>query len=258
MFIKKYLLLAGAFLISSSVHAANISLALNGDSVMKPNSGINIGTTKSNTQNIIPPGYTSTSTIEITYGTCPAGYLYRGSIQYPDKIRTVTTYYLGGIYSGQSASPWNDFDSDCTTTQYQSIACPSGYNGLQYQSRLVSTRDGYSLDYGSWNTYSSSCVYTPPPPSQAVFTILARPSGVNCRFTEFKIRANYPDGSIASGITVNWTVLGNGALDTYSTVTNSKGEASAFGIDFHNLQMNVRVSFGISSQDIIGICIGGT
>ena len=156
--IKKTLITILSLLLISSSYANS---PLKGDSVMTPNSGVYSGALQNNSQNIVTPGYTSTNTNEFHYGTCPAGFTYHGNSQYPFQVRTVTTYYLGGIYAGQSASGWSDLDFDCTKMEYQTIGCPTNYTGTQSQSRLVSTRDG-ALDYGAWNTYSSNCTYVPP------------------------------------------------------------------------------------------------
>ena len=99
----------------------------------------------------------------------------------------------------------------------------------------------------------------PRPPPIVTFTVLKRPGGVSCRFTEFKVRANYPDEKAASGVKLKWSVIGRGALRTYDTVTDSRGEASVYATRFDgNMNIKVRVSFGASSQEIRGICIGGT
>ena len=166
--IKNIILSLTIFALVSPVSAAQ----LKGDSVMTPNTGVFSGSLQGSTQNIATPGYTSSSANEISWGSCPAGFTYNGNSQYPAQIRTVVTYYLGGIYAGQSASGWSDLDFDCTKMEYQTIGCPTSYTGTQSQSRLVSTRDG-ALDYGAWNTYSSNCTYVPPRASGVVDGIIA-------------------------------------------------------------------------------------
>lgn len=149
---------------------------LHGDSVMTPTNNPSSSNVSNTSGNFFQPSVTSSNQNEVQYGTCPAGFLYAGGTQFPLQMRTVTTYYLGSQLAGQSASPWYDTDASCSTTQYQSIACPAGYNGTQSQSRLVSTSNGY-YDYGAWTTYSSNCVYVPPPPvkkpgSTTIFSVV--------------------------------------------------------------------------------------
>ena len=106
----------------------------------------------------------SLSSNEYQYGTCPAGFTYNGSSQFPLQVRTVTTNYSNGAYVGTITSAWYDMDADCSTTEYQQIACPTNYTGVYYQSRQVTTSDtGY--DYGAWTTYGNNCVYNPPQPA---------------------------------------------------------------------------------------------
>lgn len=131
---------------------------LQGDSVMMPNAGPEASPINQYTAGTMnPPVITSSSANEIQWGTCPAGFNYQSSSIYPLQIRSLTTYYMNGKPTGTSASGWTDLDSSCTKTEYQAIACPSGYTGNQQQSRLVATKDGNSLDYGSWYTYQINC-----------------------------------------------------------------------------------------------------
>ncbi|MDM8356186.1 hypothetical protein [Pandoraea communis] len=145
-------------LIASS-YSANSS-----DSVLNPNLNVPVPTAVNGGGSTQGPATTFTSVNEYQYEACPAGFTYNGSGQVPNQIRTVTTYYTGGIQVGQSTSPWYDMDADCTTTQYQQIPCPVNYTGVYYQSRSVATSDGDSLQYSDWTTYGNSCVYVPPPP----------------------------------------------------------------------------------------------
>lgn len=130
---------------------------LQGDSVMSPNGVLSSSTIQQNMGTVQTPAISSSNSNEIQWGTCPAGFNYQGSSVYPLQTRSLTTYYMNGKETGTSASGWTDLDSSCTKTEYQTIACPSGYTGNQQQSRLVATKDGNALDYGSWNTYQINC-----------------------------------------------------------------------------------------------------
>ncbi|MCZ8411282.1 hypothetical protein O9649_26190 [Achromobacter dolens] len=163
----------------------------------------------------------------------------------------------GGCWSGYA---WHTTYGGCRRADQQSetAQCPAGYTGSQvrYRTAYILQSNPNDVAYTGWGAWQSSCQVVAP--TQAVFTILLRPTGVGCRSTEYKVRANYPDGSVAAGITLNWEVVGLGAIDTNVTTTNGRGEASVFGTYFHNLDLRVKVSFGSSSQEIYGICIGGT
>lgn len=184
-------MVAVKFLLFSSSYAA----VLHDDSVMSPNTGVFSGALQSNTQNIIPPGYTSTTINEFAWLACPTGFTYNGNSQYPSKVRTVTTYYLGGIYAGQSPSVWNDLDHDCKKIEYQTIACPTSYTGTQSQSRTVSTKDGNSYEYTSWYTYTTSCVYNPPTPV------------ATCRYDGPTVNETWPQGYYRD-VKYAWTIGG--------------------------------------------------
>ena len=136
-----------------------------GDSVMSPNNNTSKNNINSSSFTIPTPSYTTLNQNDVQYATCPVGFTYAGGSQYPIQMRTLTNYYLGGIYVGQSASAWYDTDASCNATQYQTIGCPSGYTGNQLQSRVASTSNGY-YDYSAWNTYQNNCVYVPPPPTK--------------------------------------------------------------------------------------------
>ena len=151
-------LLASLLLVINPVYAQSFV----GDSVMNPNNNTSTSNVTTPSGNIAYPSYTSSNQNDIQYDTCPSGFTHNGSSQYPRQIRTLTNYYLGGNYVGQSASAWYDTDASCNATQYQTIGCEVNYTGQRYQSRTASTRDGNSYDYSAWNTYSSSCVYNPP------------------------------------------------------------------------------------------------
>lgn len=163
----------------------------------------------------------------------------------------------GGCVAGHS---WHTTYGGCrrAETQTESTQCPTGYTGSQvrYRTAYILQANPNDVAYTSWGAWQSSCQAVAP--SQAVFTILTRPNGVNCRSTEYKVRANYPDGSAAAGVTLNWSVVGIGAINTNTTTTNGRGEASVFGMYFHNQVLKLRVSFGSSSQEIMGICVAGT
>lgn len=133
-------------------------LAADQDSVLNPDLGVSVQSAYGQAGSSAGPATTYTTVNEYHYGTCPSGFTYGGSTQYPTEVRTDTTYYMGGVQVGQSTSPWYDLDADCTTTEYQEVACPSGYTGVYYQSRQVATSDGDSLQYGDWQTYGDSCV----------------------------------------------------------------------------------------------------
>ncbi|WP_159069684.1 hypothetical protein [Achromobacter xylosoxidans] len=131
-------------------------------------------------------------------------------------------------------------------------------NGWWYRSGALIPTQGDSFDTTAYEVCREPSA-PPPSPVQVTFTVLKRPSGVSCRFTEFKVRANYPDGSIAIGVPLKWTVVWRGALSSYETVTDSRGEASTYATRFDgNMNIRVRVNYGATSQEIRGICIGGT
>ncbi|QJP72085.1 hypothetical protein [Burkholderia glumae] len=105
-----------------------------------------------------------TTTMQYQYASCPSGFAWNGQSSYSTQARDVVTYYSGGVQVGQSTTAWYDIDADCSTTEYQQIPCPTGYTGVYYQSRSVTTgNSGY--EYGLWTTYGNSCVYNPPPPT---------------------------------------------------------------------------------------------
>lgn len=108
-----------------------------------------------NTVQIAP--MTSTQSAKITYGTCPSGFTYYGSSQYPISQIVTITYSRNGQLVGTNTMPSQDLDNDCTAVQYQSLQCPSGQTGSITQMRNVSTGSG-GYEYGSWTTTSNSCV----------------------------------------------------------------------------------------------------
>ena len=144
--------------------SATISFAAtDSDSVFNPNLSSPVPTQTTNGGTTSGDSFTSTSYNEYQYGACPAGFTYNGSSQFPNQVRTVNQLYTNGIYTGTTYSAWYDLDSDCQTTEYQQIACPTNYTGQYYQSRQVTTSDtGYQ--YSDWTTYANTCVYNPPPP----------------------------------------------------------------------------------------------
>lgn len=91
------------------------------------------------------------------YASCPAGFNYYGSSQYPKSETTTITYTRNGQVVGTQVMPEKDLDSDCTAVQYQTLQCPTGQTGSITQTRNVTTGDnGY--EYGSWTTTNNSCV----------------------------------------------------------------------------------------------------
>jgi hypothetical protein len=159
---KKIIKLVFILLIGTS---ASAFAQYHGDSVMSPNDNTSKNSSTQTSGNYTPPTYSTLNLNDVQYGTCPAGFTYAGGSQYPIQMRTLTNYYLGGIYVGQSQSAWYDTDASCNAIQYQTIGCPAGYTGNQLQSRTVSTSNGY-YDYSGWNTYQNNCVYVPPPPTK--------------------------------------------------------------------------------------------
>lgn len=192
------------------------SYAANGsDSVLNPDLNVNVPTPGASGGNTQGPVTTYTSVNQYQYEACPAGFTYGGSSQVPDQVRTVTTYYTGGVQVGQSTSPWYDMDADCTTTQYQQIPCPANYTGVYYQSRSVATSDGDSLQYSDWTTYGNSCVYVPPPP----------PRGSVQSCIEHNVcLATQETGGGDAGTTIICTAWGDYALPAnYCSVGNYNG-----------------------------------
>ena len=195
---KKKIILS--FAILSLVFNPAYAQVFVGDSVMSPNDNTSNNTVTGSAGNISLPSYTNENLNDIQFGTCPAGFTYNGSSQYPLQIRTLTNYYLGGIYVGQSASSWYDTDASCNATQYQTIGCPVNYTGNQLQSRLASTRDGNSFDYSAWNTYQNNCVYVPPRASGVVDSIIA-----SVRSAQFNGFSNQSlSGNIGSQMSVSY------------------------------------------------------
>lgn len=168
----------------------------------------------------------------------------------------------GGCNPGYT---WHTTYGGCriAQTQSESTQCPVGQIGTRERNRVayVLQANPGDIAYDGWSDWKEDCrpMAPLPSPAQVAFTVLKRPSGVSCRFTEFKVRANYPDGTAAIGVPLKWTVVWRGALSRYETLTDSRGEASTTATGFDgNMNIRVRVSFGTSSQEIRGICIGGT
>ena len=137
-------------------------LMYNKDSVMTPSNNLSSNNIDYNTGSFQSPVITSNSSNEIRWTECPTGFTYNGNNSYPSEIRSVVSYYMNNQYNGTSYSGWYDLDSSCNKIEEQTISCPVGYTGNEYQRRNVSTRDGKSFDYSAWNTYQSNCVYVPP------------------------------------------------------------------------------------------------
>lgn len=155
---------------------------------------------------------------------------------------------------------WHTTYGGCRIAQAQSETglCPSGYTGsrVRYRTAYILQANSADVVYEGWGAWQDRCQALPP--ATVTFQVLRRPGGVDCRFPEFRVRATYPDGSAARGIGLTWSVIGDGALDRYSSNTDGNGEASVYGTVFPNMQLTARVSWQASAIEIYGICIGGT
>lgn len=163
----------------------------------------------------------------------------------------------GGCWSGYA---WHTTYGGCRRAEQQSetAQCPAGYTGSQvrYRTAYILQSNPSDVAYTGWGAWQTSCQVVAP--TTVNFEVLKRPGGVSCRFPDFLVRATYPNGSPASGISLTWSVVGAGAIDVGASTTNSNGEAGASGTVFPNMQLRVRVSWQSSAVEITGVCIGGT
>lgn len=156
---------------------------------------------------------------------------------------------------------WHSSYGGCRIAQTQSETsqCPPGYSGSRVRYRTTYTLQANPADVAveAWGVWQDSC-QAPPPPATVKFEVIKAPDWLHCRWTEFRVRATYPDGTRAAGIELLWDTRGHGALELPVTRTDGNGESSNWVTRFDNMQMSATVSWGVSSIGMSGICVGGT
>lgn len=102
-----------------------------------------------------------TSATRYNYASCPSGFNYKGSSQYPATQQTTTNYILNGQVVGTRTSAPVDTGIDCTRTESQTLSCSPGYQGAIRQNRDVAGSEG-DYQYNPWITTSNTCTPIPP------------------------------------------------------------------------------------------------